>query len=329
MTRPVPSDLDPSERDAFTLASMMRCPAPELLSPAKEGTLPEPLRSRILEHLEKCSVCRMLADAQASLECTEPTTEELDRIRARVARAGRSQRSWWSPLAAAAVMTIALGGGWLSQFDRHESVMPAPPALPVAAPKDRVKTFTLDLEKPGIELPPGALIVRSPGSDAYVPALTTALEPFRRDDYPGAIERLSALQRTHASEPFVNYYLGVSYLLAGHAADAVAPLERARTDGSADTWLRLDASWYLAVALERAGRRDAAAVVLTEICGTGSRRQQQACGALGTLLVPRIGWRSPGAKVTIALLADADSSDRRARREPGRPIDSSVLRSLL
>jgi hypothetical protein len=298
----------------------MRCPAPELLSPAMEGTLPEPLRGRVLAHVENCGVCRTLADAQASPECTEPTPEESERIRARLARGGRS-RSWWGPLAAAAVMTISLGGGWLSQFDRHESVMPAPPGAPVAAPRQDVTTFTLDLQKPALELPPGALIVRSAGSDSYVPALSAALEPFRRSDYPQAIERLSALQRTHASEPFVNYYLGVSYLLAGRAADALASLERARTDGTADTWLRLDASWYLAVALERAGRRDAAVVVLTEICGADGARRQQACGALGTLLVPRIGWRTTGAKATTALLADADSSDHRSWRGAGRASD--------
>jgi len=321
MTRPVPSDLDPSELVAFELARMMSCPAPETLLPAMEGTLPEPLRGQVLSHLEHCSVCRMLAEAQASPECSEPTVDESKRIQFRVTSAGRAQRMWWRPVAAAAVITIALGTGWLSQFDRQGAEMPAPPGKPAAAAPRTASAFALALEKPTIELPPGALVLRSRAVDPYVMALSGALEPFRKGDYAGAVQQLGALQTSHVHEPFVNYYLGVSYLLAGRAADAVAPLERARTDGTANTWLRLDASWYLAVALERAGRRDAAAIVLTEICGTGESRRQQACAALGTLLAPRIGWRIPGDKLPTPVRAGADPSDRAPWRDVVRPVD--------
>src|SRR5262245_48971499 len=161
MTRPVPSDLDPSERGAFALASTERCPAPELLSPAMEGTLPEPLRGQVFSHLQHCSICRTLADAQASPECTEPTIEETGRIRARVTTARRSHLVWWRPAAAAAVLTLAIGGAWLSQFDRQGSVMPAPPTAPVAASTRVTPDFRLALEKPTIELPASALVVRS------------------------------------------------------------------------------------------------------------------------------------------------------------------------
>jgi len=66
MTRPVPSDLEPSEREAFAVGSTQTCPAPELLMPAVEGTLPDPLRGRVLSHLQHCNICRSLADALAS-----------------------------------------------------------------------------------------------------------------------------------------------------------------------------------------------------------------------------------------------------------------------
>ena len=321
MMRPVPADLDPSERDAFERAQTVSCPAPETLLPAMEGTLPEPLRGRILSHMEHCAVCRMLAEAQASPECSEPTVEESKRIQSRVKNAGRTSRAWWRPVAAAAVITIAVGAGWLAQFDRQDSVMPSAPGVPVGASPRAGSAFVLTLEKPEVELPPGALVLRSRGADPYATALSGALAPFRRDDYPGAIQKLAALQSSHPNEPFVSYYLGVSYLLAGQAADAVAPLERARTDGTANTWLRLDASWYLAVALERVGRRDAAAIVLTEICGTGESRREQACAALGTLLAPRIGWRLPSGRVTTPMLADARALDGRSRRGASRPVD--------
>lgn len=319
MTRPVPSDLEPFERDAFALGSTQTCPAPELLMPAVEGTLPDPLRGRVLSHLQHCNTCRSLADALASAD-TQPTVEESDRILARIASSKRSTRGWYRPLAAAAVFVIVAGGAWLTQFDRQGPVMPAPPVAPATAAKVAAPVFVLALEKPAIELPPGALVVRSAASDPYAAALSTALEPFRRDDYQHAIQQLTALRASHAEEPFVNYYLGVSYLMAGRASEAVGPLERARTDGTGATWLRVEASWYLAVALERAGRRDAAAGVLTEICGTGDARRQEACGALGSLLVPRIGWRGTGGKGASALLADADFPNRRPWRGVRRPV---------
>ena len=241
-------------------------------------------------------------------------------MRARVMTVRRSHQAWWRPIAAAAVVALAISGTWLSQFDGPDSPMPAPPTPPVAGSRPVAPAFRLVLEKPGIELPPSALVIRSGDSDPYATALSAALDPFRHDDYSQAIQRLAPLQSSHASEPFVNYYLGVSYLLAGRAADAVAPLDRAR--GLArETWLHLDASWYLAVALERVGRRDGAAAVLTELCGTGGARRQQACAALGTLLVPRIGWRTTGGKVSTALLADADLSDRGPWRDARRPVD--------
>src|SRR5262245_47524269 len=167
MTRPVPSDLDLSERDAFALGSTQTCPAPELLLPAIEATLPEPLRGRTLSHLENCSICRNLAEVLGSADCTQPTAEESNRILGRVIYSKRSTQGWWRPLAAAAVLTIAAGGAWLTQFDRQGTVMPAPPAAPVSRAKAAVPAFVLALEKPAIEMPSSALVVRSGGPDPY------------------------------------------------------------------------------------------------------------------------------------------------------------------
>jgi len=306
--------------DAFALGARLACPAAETLLPAMEGTLPEPLRGKVLSHLEHCTVCRMLADAQASPECSQPTVDESNRIQARVRRTRRSTSAWWRAAAAAAVITIAAGAGWLAQFDQRGALMPVAPAAPAAKSTRNVPTFVLDLEKPSIELPPGALVLRSRGADPEVTGLIDALEPFRNGDYSQAIQRLTALHANHPDDQFVNYYLGVSYLLAGRAADAVNPLQRARFDGTGNTWLRLDASWYLAVALERSGQRDAAVGVLTELCGNDGLRRQQACGALGNLLAPRIGERRTGEKIPAPLLAGADPSDRRAGSGTGRPV---------
>ena len=47
--------------------------------------------------------------------------------------------------------------------------------------------------------------------------------------------------------------------------------------------LRADATWYLAIALERSGRRDAASATLTDLCKVTGPRQAQACAGVRAL----------------------------------------------
>jgi len=321
MMRPVPSDLEPSEAADFNLAGGLHCPSPETLLPSIEGTLPLPLRGRVLAHLDVCGVCRALAAAQESPECSLPTNEEAARIRGRVSRAATLRRVWWPGAAAAATIAIVAGGVWMSQFQRMPSDTALAPGPPAAETVRRARTFVLAMDTPAIELPSSALVLRGESADPYVAALVRALEPFRRGDYPQAADSLRALGSAHPDEPYARYYLGVSYLLAGQHLEAIAPLERVRGLQARSSWLHSEASWYLAVALERSDRVDQAVLVLTQLCGSGGSRGDQACGALGTLLAPRVGRNNRGATVITPSLAGVDTLDRRARRGTRRPGD--------
>ena len=319
MMRPVPPDLEPSEVALFDLAAGLHCPPPETLLPSLEGTLPLPLRDRVLAHLDACSVCRALVAAQESPECALPTDEEAARIRGRVSRAATLRRVWWPGTAAAATFALVAGGAWMSQFQRVPSDTPLAPRPPAAEVAREARTFVLAFDIPAIELPSSALVLRGEAADPYATALIRALEPFRRGDYPQAADRLRALGSAHADEPYARYYLGVSYLLAGQHLEAIAPLERVRELAAPNSRLHSEASWYLAVALERSDRVDQAVLVLTQLCGSGGSRGDKACGALGTLLAPRVGRNNRGATVITPFLAGVDSLDRRARLGTRRP----------
>lgn len=314
MMRPVPHDLEAFENAAFGLAATSGCPPPETLLPALEGTLPPALRDRVIAHIGACAVCRALAAALESGECAQITDEEAARIRARVDGRTAVKRHWWRPTAVAAAVAVIAIGVWMLQFPRLPSATP-----PVGALAREARTFVLALDVPAIELPASALVLRGESANPYGRALGRALEPFRRADYPQAVERLQALGSAHPDEPYARFYLGASHLLAGQPLEAIAPLERVRGLAAPNSWLHSEASWYLAVALERSDRVDQAVLVLTQLCGSGGARGDKACGALGTLLAPRVGRNNRGATVITPSLAGVDSLDRRALRGARRP----------
>jgi len=70
-----------------------------------------------------------------------------------------------------------------------------------------------------------------------------------------------------ATDPGAALYLGVSRLLGGDAAGAIEPLTAAVRLSTGQR--EQDARWFLAVALERAGRVDDAIAVLEALCGAG------------------------------------------------------------
>lgn len=319
MMRPVPQDLEAFENAAFGLAATSGCPPPETLRPALEGTLPPALRDRVIAHIGACAVCRALAAALESGECAQITDEEAARIRARVDGRTAAKRHWWRPTAVAAAVAVIASGVWMLQFPRLPSATPPAPTPPVGALASEARIFVLALDVPAIELPASALVLRGESANPYGRALGRALEPFRRGAYAEAVDRLEALRVAHPNETYAIYYLGVSHLLAGQPLEAIAPLERVRGLAAPNSWLHSEASWYLAVALERSDRVGQAVLVLTQLCGSGGSRGDKACGALGTLLAPRVGRNKRGATVITLSLAGVDSLDRRARRGARRP----------
>jgi hypothetical protein len=284
MSRRLPSDLEPWEEAAFTSNDATSCPPPDVLLPASEGTLSEPAATRVRAHIATCRVCRELSAALDVAAFEAPTAQERARLEAGRPQLGARRFPGW--LAAAAAVVIMAGGSvWIARLADLRPATP-PEVSPLTGLPSGGPPPALPLEKPAIELPATPLVLRGSKVDPYVTALIRALDPFRRGDYGDATTRLTALEREYPQKPHIPFYLGVAALLAGRAPDAIAPLQRSRALVPAGNSLHAEASWYLAVALERQSRRNESVVVLTELCGSGGDRNDQACLALHQRLSP-------------------------------------------
>jgi hypothetical protein len=282
MTTRLPSDAEPFERPLFEAARGMVCVPPELLLPHAAGTLPEPLSARVSEFLEACPVCRNLAAALSEIE-TAPTPDEERRVLQAVNRA-RFLRPWRSAwLTAAAAVLVAAVGAMLVVNRPIDNVPPArSPARDLALP---AQSYALALEKPPVDLPPDALVLRGSTSEPYVAALASALQPWRANRFEEAARRFLGMTKKFPDRARGHYYLGASLLMDGRAADAVGPLDRARTLAT-DRTLRDSATWYLAVAFERSGRAALAVQELAAICRGDGARRADACRGLERLRPP-------------------------------------------
>lgn len=285
MSARLPRDIEPDEEPLFARwHAASTCPRPDLLMPAIEMTLvPEALAASVRAHLDRCSLCRELAEAFAAPGIGDPSAEEAARIDAQVfgATSARASTRWWAY--AAGLLLLGISAALLALTGRTV----APPELPVAAaaaPPARAAGPVLALRKPEIELPPEFLTLRSASPGEYAAALDRALDPFVREDYAEAVRRLERVARAHDGRPHPVYYLGVAHLMLGAPSEAVRPLELARQRSGPGSSLYAEATWYLAVSLERSGRRASAAVALSELCGTGGPRGDQACDGLRVLL---------------------------------------------
>ncbi len=89
-----------------------------------------------------------------------------------------------------------------------------------------------------------------------------------------AAAALDGVIRRHADIAEGWFYLGASRLLAGDAAGALAPLDRARQS----TVLAAEARWLGVVALERAGRGPEADAALIAMCASDDPdNRERAC----------------------------------------------------
>lgn len=258
------------------------CPVPELLLPALEGTLPEPSLHAVRAHVAGCPICTELAAALDDAAET-PDEREVTRVTERVFRSRPSRASYrWAPLAAAAALAIVAGAAYVAT--RVERI-PAPPvhSVSVAPARTPPRVAVLALAAPAIELPPESLALRSGARNRYAAALERALAYYKRGDYAVAAARLERVVRAHPDRPHAHFYLGAALLMRGDAAAAVRPLERARTLGGPGASLYPEATWYLAVALERSERVPEALHPLSQLCGNRGPRGEQACQGLTRL----------------------------------------------
>jgi hypothetical protein len=269
------------------------CPHPDLLM-AAVSDVQCGSKDQVLQHLNGCFVCRELARDLSEYEFAGVTREEDRRIRARWETEGslrRLSKLWaWPPLAIGAAVAAALAialfltlpqttppGSVESTQNKNDSIAPPP------APPQKTRTVFV-LSKAAIKVPATAVLnFRSGAEDgrAFLNELAAALEPYRNDDYPEAARRLEPLSTKYRESAEVHYYLGVSRLFINRNDEALASLETARR--LADETLRDDVSWYLALALDRAGRAADARREVDGLCSHLGNYQKTACAALEEL----------------------------------------------
>jgi hypothetical protein len=270
------------------------CPDPALWPALEAGVLPEDLASSAAGHLRVCPLCQVLSrdlvsEDVASAAEANPLVLPAAPAFSRKAE-DREPAGWgwlWRPLPVAAGLMMALAAvsvWWMTGW-REAPLTPAPPTPAGTAPAAvTVLAPRLPLVKPPVTVALGtALAWRSDSRADHerdLADLADALTPYRADDFAAAALRLEALTRRHPTAE-VWFYLGVSRLFLAQHDAAAADLRRARE--LAQPPLRQDASWYLAVALERAGATDAAAAELRPLCREGGERQARACDALAVL----------------------------------------------
>jgi hypothetical protein len=193
----------------------------------------------------------------------------------------------YSGLAAAAVLVLAVV---IMRPDRDTvAVAPsapesaAPPAVTVAPPSP-MSPVKIAFAKPDVQLSASALTWRGdPSANPFLRDLAPAFDAYRASDYPRAVAQFDRLATVYPDAIEVRFYQGVSRLLAGDAAGAIAPLEaaaRIRNATFAD-----EVSWSLAVAQQQAGRPEARNR-FADLCRGRSAHAADACAALTALGAP-------------------------------------------
>jgi hypothetical protein len=267
------------------------CPPTDLLMAAVSG-VPLEDAGAVLEHAARCPICAQLSRDLAAHELPGVSDAEDRRIRARweprrAPRPTASVWNWlWRPLPAAVVFATLAALVAIAVRKSPSVIQPVSPVetargpsvSPTPAPAP--SAFALVLQKAAIKIPAAAvLIYRSDRKDsqAFLKDLAAALEPYRRDDYAEAARLLAPLTGKYPDAAEPAFYLGVSQLFLNQNESAIASLQMAGR--RAGETLRDDASWYLALALERAGKPDDARREAEALCIRAGEYKDKACAA--------------------------------------------------
>jgi tetratricopeptide (TPR) repeat protein len=253
-----------------------KCPAADRIWSGARGELPVADVETLALHAAECGAC---AEAW-----------RVARVFGTPAKLAKPRRGWpwWIPAAAAIILAAGVS---LIYFTRPAAVVVSPttstaaPSTTAAVPPAPT-VFAMSVEKAPIQVPPRGEPVAGAGTDgkALPEELTVALEPYERGDYRTAADALGALRARYPDAAAPAFYEGVARLLNDDARGAIEPLEQAR-DRVAPSQLE-DATWYLAAAYERAGRRDEALRFAGAICDLQGPRSAAACAAATALRQP-------------------------------------------
>jgi len=302
-----PRDWDAEEREALDgldgeLAEIRRRhqddPSLEMLRAAEADALPPEIKARVTRHLQDSAWSRAVVDGLRETGADDHLdAASEDRLFERITRKAQAtpsrapSRRRWSPaiaiggLALAATLLIAV----VVQRSGPDTVVPPDGASASIGVKptivDSVPTRPdpprIAFAKPEVKLSPSALAWRGDAAaNPFVRDLAPAIDAYRAGDYPRAVAAFDRLSAVYPGSIEVSFYLGVSRMLAGDDAGAIAPLEAAaRLDNQtfAD-----DVAWYLAIAQQRTGHPNARAK-LADLCRGQGAHASSACAAVAQL----------------------------------------------
>ncbi len=247
--------------------------------------LPTDARAALADHVVTCDSCAEIYRAVRTLREDAVAGGYLAAFAPASAPASRRlPRAIWLPLAAAAVLVVAVVAPRLRDAAEPAPDVPvieapaqaAPPAAP-ATPAARA--WARDVAAPPVELPARyALVVRG-STNQFVAAFGSAITPYREGRYADAVAQLAPVASAYPDVAEAAFYLGMSQLLSGDAAAARTSLAKAVTAES----LGSAARWFGAVAAERSGDSTSADAVLRAICAARAapgRYQKDACAVV-------------------------------------------------
>lgn len=258
------------------------CPDPAVVLALEEGVLDAPVAARIRAHVTDCPACRRAA-ADLAHVFDEPVPADSRRRIDHLVAAGRRDATgtrafrWWFVPAGLAVAT---GLMWMVVSSRPT---PAVPERQIARAEPPPVPSVFVVDRPAI--PPGdvELTVRGEPSGKTLPAdLAAALDLADKNDIAGALGKLAALARAHASSRPALLALGAVQLRAGQNSDAVVTLDRARALKT-DADLQDEVDWFLSIALVRTGDRGRARSLLDGVCKQNRTRAAVACAGIAEL----------------------------------------------
>ncbi len=286
-----PKDFEQEERRIYNLlggpgsAEAAPCPPPDQLLALEEGVLPEQVAAHLREHVASCRLCEMLSRDLAEPSLSEPTLDQVARVRRRV-KAGSTSRGQivvrYGAIAAS-LATVAILASYLLREDRKPDVVAKDtstqsPDVKKTAPVQ----YRLGLEKAPLKLPLPAMVVlrgeENQQNESYLKELGAAMEPYRADRFDDAARRLESLAGRYPAAVEPVFYLGVARLFQNDAAGAVDALEKARKIGGEA--LNEEIAWYLAAAYERSRGFEHATPSLKQLCAGEGAYRAAACAAL-------------------------------------------------
>lgn len=104
--------------------------------------------------------------------------------------------------------------------------------------------------------PDPGLITAMSATDHY--AFEKAMIDYKRGEYAAAIQAWDSLRSRQPANDTLNYFLGEAYLADGHSAKAILYLDKVQTS----SFFYADAQWYLALALVKEVKKEAAVSAL-------------------------------------------------------------------